>query len=360
MNELRPIVIDGVFLQGDVVSGIGRLWGEILKRWAQREIGRRIVLLNRGQLTPGLDGLRVRDIPPVAARWEDDPPIIQAVCDELNAALFISTYYTHPQSCPSVLWVHDMIPERMGFDLGKTVWRQKHAAIAQASAYACSSAHTLKDLRALVPATALKPAVVAGCGVSTTLHPLSDAEARQFDASFVKPKLGGRPYIFMPGHAHGYKNGRLLVEALSRMDCTNVAVLLTKPSLEAEQLRAIPNLIVHCEHLGEADLRLAYGCAYALVYPSFYEGFGLPVAEAMACGCPVICAGTSSLREVAGEAALMIDPGQADHLIKALTTLSQPKARQMLVARGLEQARTFDWDDAAGKLEELVLRTAAG
>lgn len=123
MNDLRPIVIDGIFLQGEVVTGIGRLWREILQRWARREIGRRIVLLRRGSLSPGLEGLRVRDVPPVD-RWEDEPPVVQGVCDEVNAALFLSTYYTHPQTCPSVLWVHDMIPERMGFDLSKPIWRQ--------------------------------------------------------------------------------------------------------------------------------------------------------------------------------------------------------------------------------------------
>ena len=302
MND-APILIDGVFFQQDVVTGIARLWGEILRRWAARDIGRRLVLLRRGRMLPGLDVLRVREVPvfdPDA--WQHDPAMVQGVCDELGAAAFLSTYYTHPIRCPSVLWVHDMIPERMGFDLSLPVWKQKHAALDQAAAYACSSAHTLKDLRAVSPANASKPAVVAGCGVSPTMRPASGAEAAAFHERFVGPKLGGRPFLFMPGHTHGYKNGQLLTQALAQMDCSTLAVLVTMPSPETQRLRAIPNLIVHDEHLSEVDLRMAYSCAQCLVYPSFYEGFGLPVAEAMACGCPVICSGTSSLREVAGDA----------------------------------------------------------
>ena len=127
----------------------------------------------------------------------------------------------------------------------------------------------------------------------------------------------------------------------------------------SDHLRAIPRLVVHHEHLSDADLRLAYGCAQALVYPSFYEGFGLPVAEAMACGCPVICSGTSSLREVAGDAAVLIDPRDPATLVNALDAFTHPKVRSRYIAQGLTRAAQFTWDKPAAELEALVLRTIA-
>ena len=360
MSSDAPILVDGVFFQQDAVTGIARLWGEILRRWAVRDIGRRVVLLRRGAMLPGLEGLRVRDVPPFDPQaWQGDAAMVQGVCDELGASVFLSTYYTHPIQCPSVLWVHDMIPEQMGFDLSLPVWKQKQAALDQATAFACSSAHTLKDLRATSPANANKPAVVAGCGVSSTMRPASAAELAAFHDGFVRPKLGGRPYLFMPGHTHNYKNGQLLTQALSQMDCGNFAVLVTMPSPETERLRAVPNLIVYEGHLNEGGLRMAYAGAQCLVYPSFYEGFGLPVVEAMACGCPVICSGTSSLNEVAGDAAVLIDPRDPATLVSALKAITRPETRRTYVERGLARAAQFNWDKPAAELEALVMRTIA-
>ncbi len=361
MTASAPIVVDGVFFQWDTVTGIARLWGQILQRWAGREIGRRVVVLRRGPMLPELEGLAMRDVPPLVQEdWQSDRAIVQAICEDLGAAVFLSTYYTHPTRCPAVLWIHDMIPERMGLDLSAPLWRQKHAAIDQASAYSCSSTSSLNDLRALSTPNAGKPALVAGCGVSADMRPATAEEVALFETNFVRPQLGGRPYIFMPGHTHGYKNGALLVQALSQMDCSNLAVLVTMDSPETPRLRAIPNLLVVENHFNEFGLRLAYACAHCLVYPSLYEGFGLPVAEAMACGCPVICSGTSSLGEVAGDAALLIDPREPASLVNALKAMAQPDVRRTHVQRGLVQARTFSWDKSAAALEALVLRTASG
>ena len=98
----------------------------------------------------------------------------------------------------------------------------------------------------------------------------------------------------------------------------------------------------------DEDLPAVYAGAQTFVLPSLYEGFGLPVLEAMACGTPVICSNTSSLPEVAGDAALLIDPADSGSLAAGLQRVLRDGAlREQLCARGLCQAERFSWERTA-------------
>jgi glycosyltransferase involved in cell wall biosynthesis len=103
----------------------------------------------------------------------------------------------------------------------------------------------------------------------------------------------------------------------------------------------------------QADLPLWYAGATAMVYPSLFEGFGLPPAEAMACGCPVICSTRGSLGEVVGDAARLIDPEDIPALAAALGELADPAARARWHNRGLARATLFDWNETARKVTTL-------
>lgn len=112
-------------------------------------------------------------------------------------------------------------------------------------------------------------------------------------------------------------------------------------------------------HLPDASLVWLYRRARALVFPSKYEGFGLPVAEAMTLGCPVVCSPVSSLPEVAGPAALMAEPDPRAYLRAVRRLLEEPGLRDECVALGLEQARRFSWDRCARETMD-VYRQALG
>lgn len=110
-------------------------------------------------------------------------------------------------------------------------------------------------------------------------------------------------------------------------------------------------------YLSENSIRNLYNLAQALVFPSFYEGFGMPPLEAMQSGCPVIASNSSSLPEVVGEAAISVDPSQVSELSTAMgKILSDPQLRKKLSSAGIEQAKKFSWKKSA---EQLIMQTYA-
>jgi hypothetical protein len=111
-------------------------------------------------------------------------------------------------------------------------------------------------------------------------------------------------------------------------------------------------------HVSEDDLVALYSGAESLVYPSRYEGFGLPIIEAMACGCPVITCPNGSIPEVAGDAALFVDNDDDAGLEAALLKMGDPLLREHLRTKGLERARLFSWKNAADQLARILLRAA--
>ena len=124
----RVIVVDGVFFQYQLNSGIARVWRSLLQEWLKSGFARRVVFLDRGGAGPRLAGLPTRSIPV----WDRDRPAsdslrLQQVCDEEEAALFVSTYYTTPIATPSLMLVYDMIPERLGFEMIDPVWTREAA-----------------------------------------------------------------------------------------------------------------------------------------------------------------------------------------------------------------------------------------
>ena len=108
--------------------------------------------------------------------------------------------------------------------------------------------------------------------------------------------------------------------------------------------------ILFTGHLDIAEMSKILGSAFALVYPSFFEGFGIPIVEAMQAEIPVITGNKTSLPEVAGEAAILIDPFSVDDISKAYTTIVTDDAlRQNLINKGKKQSRKFNWDESAEK-----------
>jgi glycosyltransferase involved in cell wall biosynthesis len=134
---------------------------------------------------------------------------------------------------------------------------------------------------------------------------------------------------------------------------------LVRPALEALPPRVRDRVVV-TGYVSEEEKVALLGGAEALVYPSLYEGFGLPVIEAMACGTPVLASDVSALPETAGDAALLVDPNSTEGIAAAIQRLLTDAAlRGRLRSAGLSRAGTFSWDETA-RLTAEVLRRGSG
>src|SRR5690606_39382505 len=107
-------------------------------------------------------------------------------------------------------------------------------------------------------------------------------------------------------------------------------------------------------------LRALYAAAYAFVFPSDYEGFGMPVLEAMACGCPVVTSADGALREVGGTAALFAAEQHPEAYVEAIDQLGTPNTRAMLVARGFKKAARSTWQECARRTLAVLDPAGAG
>lgn len=363
---MTRLLVDGIFFQINN-TGIARVWRAVLEILVAS--GRfEIYFLDRGH-APQIEGIQYIPFPKktLFAHCAADSLLIQKVCDHYKVDVFTTTYYTSPISTPMVLMVYDMIPELFDFDLSQRAWMEKETAISYAQRYLCISHSTRNDLLAFYPEIQDEKVAVAHCGVDEgTFYPRDENAVAAFRKRFSLKK----PYFLFVGSRvqhNGYKNSHLFFDAVSRMKGTGFDVFCVggEKEIEAEILDSLPSG-VRCSRveLTDDELAMAYGGALALVYPSLYEGFGMPVIEAMASGCPAITTHHGSLAEAAGDAACLISGTSVEEMCAALERMQDAAYRQTLKEKGLAHARKFRWQQMAqvfgDELEKLVEEARAG
>jgi protein O-GlcNAc transferase len=341
------VVVDGVFFQ-TYETGIARVWRTLLREWTKTGFADNVLLLDREGTAPALPGVRVRTVSRHSYdRLDEDRAMLQAVCDEERATVFISTYYTTPLRTPVVMMVHDMIPEVLNPGANDPAWREKAHCIGRASHFVAVSRSTARDLLRIHPEVPPASVTVAHNGVDPSFRPAAAADVDEFRR---RHNLVA-PYFLLVGSRPSYKNAEIFFRAFSRLPDRSrfygVLCIGNVPALDPAVAAACAGSVVKVLRVSDEDLRLAYCGAVALVYPSIYEGFGMPVIEALACGCPVITTSHSSLPEVAGDAAVYVHPADEVGLAAALVHIQDPALRAELLPRGLARAKLFAWDEMA-------------
>ncbi|CAG0956681.1 D-inositol 3-phosphate glycosyltransferase [Anaerolineae bacterium] len=266
--------------------------------------------------------------------------------------------------------IYDLIPivfrDEYLNSLGEAA-RQSFAERLSASVYAhrvqTLSASSQSDLERFTGIPADKIDVIRG-GVDSRFAPM---RAEQFNQALAKLNLP-RPYVLAVSGFHHAKNLRRVVEAYGLLPDTlrkeyGLVVVCPLAPQAKETIRSwcdnlgIERRVVLLQDLSPAQVVALYNGATLLAHPALYEGWGLPVLEAMRCGTPVLTSTVSSLPEVAGQAAVLVDPTNSQEIARGMThLLTHPDLRAELCERGIHQASQFTWDDTARRVLESYAR----
>ena len=352
--------------------GIGTYVRNLLRQLARQDETHDYVVFCREADWDAIDGLgpRIRPVVETAGNYSVAEQLALPIdLRREGADLFHAPHYVLPPltPCRSVVTIHDCIhlrfpqylPNRMGYAYARAqMWTATHKA---ARVMTVSEASKRDILRYFSVPESRIDVIYNAIDDRFWQEPTADDVMRVRDRYRLTD-----PFVLYAGNIKPHKNLERLIEAFQLMrqndaDLSNVQLLIIGDEISkyATLRRAVHRhkLHKHVRFFGfvsDQTLAALYRLAYVFVFPSLYEGFGLPPLEAMASGCPVITSNVSSLPEVVGDAAVMIDPYEPAAIAEAMhRVLTTPALREDLQRRGLARARGFSWERSIKRVREI-------
>jgi glycosyltransferase involved in cell wall biosynthesis len=307
--------------------------------------------------------------------WIADQLFLRTLVAKSGVDLFFATdfnsYLVPRNGLKVVSMAYDLIP----FIFAETMdsqplpvrvgWRTNFPKLKKSTAVITISQATKDDLVRLLGIEAERVHVIYP-GINHDLFNMVNAEdSEKCREILARHGITGRFFLYV-GDSEWRKNLRRVLEALTGIGDDLKIVLAGKRAMTDTTLHGwvedlgLQGRVIFPGFIPDADLPLLYGSADAFVFPSLYEGFGFPIAEAMACGCPVISSDVSSMPEVAGEAALLVNPLSVTEIRAAMVrVLTDIDVRNKMIEAGLQQAAKFSWRRCAEETVS-VLRAVVG
>jgi glycosyltransferase involved in cell wall biosynthesis len=309
---------------------------------------------------------KINVVPGGSHDWEDF--LLPDLLSRLDADLYHSPFFALPkvQACPSLCTVHDVIPMARP-DLSSPSFTQlfhKHIGrvLAQASHVVTVSTFSKEDIVRFFPEAEGRVTVI-----HEPVSPLFQKRGPLECASTLEKYGLSNGFILFVGAVDRRKNLSILLEAhallLGERSVVSPLVIVGGPSGDgydlAEELErhGLKGKVHPLGRVSDSELACLYSSAKLFVFPSLYEGFGLPVLEAMASGIPVVTSRVTSLPEVAGEAAMLVDPSNARELSDVMAkVMENAELRASLIAKGLARASEFSLERQGSQLLALYRR----
>lgn len=367
------IAVNTRFLLKDKLEGIGVYSHEILLRLVKLNPQHRFVFLFDRKFSPDYifsDNVSGSVVHPPARHpllwqiwfnWS-----IPYALRKFNADLFFSPdgYLSLRTNVKQVNVIHDLNFELFPDFVPKNIYRYYHKnfpLFAQKAQHIFTvSEFSKKEIEHLYNISPQKVSVTYN-DASNHFMPI-DSETK---AAVRKNYTNGAPYFMYAGSLHQRKNiSNMLVafDTFKNQFESPVRLLLAGNKLFSDStMESVyenmhhKNSVIFTGRLNSQEMVKVMGASVALVYVSFFEGFGIPIIEAMNCGVPVITSNTSSMPEVAGDAALLVDPNNISDITNAMYKLATEKElKDQLIEKGNERKKQFSWDDSAQKVSAVL------
>jgi glycosyltransferase involved in cell wall biosynthesis len=358
------VLLDDVFFNM-ARSGVARYWESIVREWSRSGIlsshGIELTILNR---SGALEDYGFPTIGFSRRNGEFDyraleRNLLESICRSENIDVFTSTYFTWVPGPRNLCVIYDLIPEVFNFELAARDWVERRLAPVVADSYVAISESSRQDLVAHYNFVNASDVSIARPGIDhATFTRASDDDI----AAFRRKSGLSRPYLLVPGQRHTrpseYKNVRTVLDAIARHGSADLDVVFTGgEDVEDWEIEAVnmAGAQLHAFRLDDTQLALAYSGATVVVYPSLYEGFGMPPLEALAVGTPVITTLTSSLPEAVGTLSLDFDGISADAFMTQLRASQSPDHVRHIREAGPRWAAGFSWTQTADDMARALV-----
>lgn len=353
------IIIDNIIFRWQKSGGISVVWHELIKR----------MLTNTSSIYrfieyQGADwNLFHKDLAIPATNILYTKPnksfllgryLCESIKQEKEKFIFHSTYYrtsSNPNAI-NIVTVHDFTYERYCKGVRKWIhsWTKKYA-IRKADHVICISENTKKDLLKFVKGIDEKNVLVIYNGASDDFYKIEDESHRY--------QTNQENYLVFVGSRASYKNFSLAVKVAA---AANMKLKIVGSKLSVTEKRMTQDIVGNnYQELGHIDnitLNKLYNKAFALLYPSAYEGFGLPVVEAQKSGCPVLALNNSSIKEIIGDKEQLVEQPNVNSFCKQIEKLKQETYRNEIIQKGIKNAQQFTWENTFSKYMELYQNIA--
>lgn len=340
------IMIDMVAFQLQRAGGVTVVWNEILKRMNRDKVPVQYILQKEQ-----CDNVFYSEVEKGIVERHREPQIGLKILRYLPILVKIkektivhSTYYRVSMShkAINVVTVHDFTYEKYVKGIRRWVHSlQKNFAIRRADGIICVSENTKRDLLKYNPKVDADKIVVIYNGVSQDYTNLQEQRDVEILGTYNNEK-----FLLYVGDRAPYKKFDFAVEVAGAYDCK--LVIVGGPELnENEKVllkRNVDNNYIHLRGVPNKQLNEIYNKAFCLLYPSAYEGFGIPVLEAKKAGCPVIAYNGSSIPEVMGESGIMLDYYNKEQWVSELRKLENTEYRKDIVNSGMDYVQRFSWE----------------